>query len=87
MSSGAACDSLWMLDTVSKRRPFGFIFSLEEMRNHRGAMSGEYGGWGTITMLLLVTNSVVSCEQARCHDEEEMWRMSKFSIKIFWHTP
>jgi hypothetical protein len=44
-----------MSDTVAKLHPFSFIFNL----GNRAAKSGEYGVWGTITMLLLVTNSVV----------------------------
>jgi uncharacterized YccA/Bax inhibitor family protein len=36
MLSSTACDSLWMSDTVSKRHPFSFIFSLRNI-----AKSGE----------------------------------------------
>jgi hypothetical protein len=47
-----------MSDTISKRRPFSFIFNLGKKVKSQGAKSGEYGGWGT-TNMLLVTNSVV----------------------------
>jgi hypothetical protein len=33
MLSSTACDSLWMSDTVSKRRPFSFIFNLGNKSN------------------------------------------------------
>jgi hypothetical protein len=36
MLFSAACDSLWMSDTVSKRRPCSFIFNLGNRANHRG---------------------------------------------------
>jgi hypothetical protein len=45
--------------TVSKRHPFHLIFNLGNKVKSQGAKSSEQGGWGTITMLLLVTNSVV----------------------------
>jgi hypothetical protein len=48
-----------MSDTVSKRHPFSFIFNLGKKAKSQGAKSGEPGGWGMITMLLLGTNSVV----------------------------
>jgi hypothetical protein len=41
------------------KRFFSFIFNLGNKAKSQGAKSGEYGGWGKITMLLLVTNSVV----------------------------
>jgi hypothetical protein len=48
-----------MSDTVSKRRPFTFIFNVGNKAKSQEAKSGEQGGWETITMLLLVTNFVV----------------------------
>jgi hypothetical protein len=48
-----------MSDTVSKRHPFSLIFNLENKAKSQGAKTGKYGGWGIITMLLLVINSVV----------------------------
>jgi hypothetical protein len=48
-----------MSDSVSKRHPFSFIFNLGNKAKSQEAKSSESGGWGTITILLLVTNSVV----------------------------
>jgi hypothetical protein len=59
MLSSTACDSLWMSDTVSKRRHFTFIFNLGNKAKSLGAKSGKYGGWGSITSSSLVTISVV----------------------------
>jgi hypothetical protein len=41
MLSNTACDSLWMSDTVSERRPFSFIFNFGNKANSQGAKSGE----------------------------------------------
>jgi hypothetical protein len=35
------CDSLWMSDSVSKRRPFSFLFNLGSKVESQGAKSGE----------------------------------------------
>lgn len=59
MLSSTAWDYLCMSGTVSKCRRFSFIFSLGNKRKSQGTTSGEKGGWGTITMLLLITNPVV----------------------------
>jgi hypothetical protein len=48
-----------MSDTVSKHHPFSFTFNLENKLKSLRAKPSELGGWGPITMLLLVTNSVV----------------------------
>jgi hypothetical protein len=58
MLSSTACDSLWMSDTISKHRPFSFFLNLGNKAKSQGAKSGDYGGWGAITMLFLVINSV-----------------------------
>jgi hypothetical protein len=49
-----------MSDSVSKDHPFSFIFNFGNKEKSHRAESSKYGGWGMITMLLLVTNSVVS---------------------------
>jgi hypothetical protein len=54
-----------MSDTVSKCHPFSFVFNLGNKAKSQGAKSSEYGGWGTITMLLLVTNYVVFRDACR----------------------
>jgi hypothetical protein len=54
-----AVEYLWMSDTVSKCRPFSFIFNLGNKAKLQGAKSGKNRGWGMITILLLVTNSAV----------------------------
>jgi hypothetical protein len=46
MPSVTACDSLWMSDTASKRRPFCFIFNLCNKAKSHGAKSGRVGRMG-----------------------------------------
>jgi hypothetical protein len=46
-----------MSDSLSKRRPFSFSFNWGSKAKSQGANSGEKGGWRTIHMLLLVTDS------------------------------
>jgi hypothetical protein len=87
MLSSAACDSLWMSDAVSKCRPFSFIFNLGNKAKSQRAKSGEYGGWGTITMLLLVTNSLFSgtCGRKRCPDEGVSCGRAKVTVFFVAH--
>jgi hypothetical protein len=47
----------WISDTDSKCHPFSFIFNLGKKAKSQEAKPSKYGGWGAITMLLLVTNS------------------------------
>jgi hypothetical protein len=58
MLLSTAWDYIWMSKVVSKCHPFSFIFNLANNVKTQGAKSSKYGGWGTITMLL-VTNSAV----------------------------
>jgi hypothetical protein len=63
--------SFWMSDTVSKCRPFSFIFNLGNKAKSQGSKSGEQGGWGVITTLLLVTNSMFLGTRGQAHCREE----------------
>jgi hypothetical protein len=42
-----------------KHRPFSFVSNLGNKAKSQGTKSGKLGGWGMITILLLVTKSVV----------------------------
>jgi hypothetical protein len=66
-----ACDSASITSTVSKWRPFSFIFN----RGNRE----KQGGWGTTVMSLLVKYSVVRKE---VWDGELSWRNSFFVAKV-----
>jgi hypothetical protein len=56
MLSSTASDSFWMSDMLQNVAPSVSFRILETKQNHR-TKSIKQGGWGTITMLLLVTNS------------------------------
>jgi hypothetical protein len=71
----------WMSNTVSKRHPFSFIFNLGNKAQSQGVKSSEYIGWGMITMLLLVTNSVVLRDVWAC--ALSWWRSNAAHVKIF----
>ena len=40
-----------------KRRPFKILFIFGNRKKPHGAMPGEYGGWGIVTLLFLAKNS------------------------------
>ena len=55
-------DALLMSTMVVKRRPFKVLFIVGNRKKSHGAMSGEYGGWGIVTVLFLAKNSQTSNE-------------------------
>ena len=55
-------DALLMSSMAVKRRPFKVLFIFENRKKSRGTMSGEYGGWGIVTVLFLAKNSRTSNE-------------------------
>jgi hypothetical protein len=55
---GPKRNALYKFHCISKCHPFSLIFYLGSITKSQGAKF-EQGGWGTITMSLLVTNSVV----------------------------
>lgn len=67
MCRGSFCRSLsstfWIYLMLSKRRPLCWIFIFRNMVSV-GALLGEYGGYGSATLLFLVRNSRV--RSARC---------------------
>ena len=46
-----------MSSMAVKRRPFMVLFIFGNRKKSHGAMSGEYGGWGIVTVLFLGKNS------------------------------
>ena len=50
-------DALLMSSMLVKRRPFKVLFSFGNRKTLHGAMSGEYGGWGIVTVLFSAKNS------------------------------
>ena len=55
-------DALLMSSMAVKRRPFKVLFIFRNRKKSHGAMSGEYGGWGIVTVLFLAKNSRTSNE-------------------------
>jgi hypothetical protein len=56
------CDCASIASIVSKWRPVSFIFNRGNREHSQGQKSGEWGGWGTTVMLLLVKSSLVKME-------------------------
>ena len=55
-------DALLMSTMAVKRRPFKVLFIFGNRKKSHEAKSGEYGGWGIVTVFFLVTNSRTSDE-------------------------
>jgi hypothetical protein len=72
-----------MSDSVSRHRPFSFIFNWRNKAKSQGAKAGEQGEWETIIMLLLVTNSVVFRDVWA--GELPRWRSNSAHVQIFWY--
>ena len=53
ISLSSLSDSVFISSIVAKRRPFMGLFNLGNRKKSQGAKSGEYGGWGMITLLFL----------------------------------
>ena len=62
MAFSSFSDSVLISSMLPKRRPFMVFFSFGNRKKSQGAKSGEYGGWGIITVLFLVKNSRTSSE-------------------------
>ena len=50
-------DALLMSSMAVKRRPFKVLLIFGNRKKSHGAMSGEYVGWGIVTVLFLAKNS------------------------------
>ena len=51
-----------MSSMAVKRRPFKVLYFFGNRKKSHGAMSGEYGGWGIVTVLFLAKNPRTSNE-------------------------
>ena len=49
-------DALLMSSMAVKRRPFKVLLIFGNRKKSHGAMSGEYGGWGIVTIFFLAKN-------------------------------
>lgn len=49
-------DTFLMSSMAVKRRSFKVFFSFENRKKSYGTMSGEYEGWGIVTVLFFVKN-------------------------------
>jgi hypothetical protein len=88
MLSSTACDSLWMPDIVSKRRPFSFIFNLGNKSKSQGLSLRRVGRMGNDNHVVfsqkLCGFQGRVCGRARCRDEEASCCCAKASV-FLWH--
>ena len=79
MSLSSLSDSVFISSIVAKRRPFMSLFNLGNRKKSQRAKSGEYGGWGMITVLFLA-------KKLRTSNDEWASQNSAFWNELRCHT-
>ena len=75
MSLSSLSDSVFISSIVAKRRPLMDLFNLGNRNKSQGAKSGEYGGWGMITVFFFWPKNyeqAMTSEQVRYRDAKAM---------------